>query len=462
MDSEQSWWNQTCGPRQILAISLPLIASTISYTVMQFCDRMFMAWHSNDALAAALPAGVVSWTIASLPMGIAAYASTFVAQYYGANQRHRIGAIIWQAIWMGVISIPLFLTLGVFGEALFLRLGHADQLAKLEGAYFLALAFGSGAVILDAGISSFFIGRGKTGIVMVVNLFGAALNLVLDYLFIFGWEFIPAMGIWGAGIATSMAVWFKVLVYAYLFLHSKNLEFGNRTHYQFDWPLMKRFLSFGVPNGIQFFVEGLAITFFVIIIAKISEAASAASSVVFSINMLVFYPVIGLGMGCATLVGQKIGEKKPELASRATWNTLLIGLVYTSLFAVAYFSFPGLFLAFHGAENQDFEQIRTITITFLRFVAVYCLFDTVQIVFVSAIKGAGDTRFVVFATIVSASLFLLFGIVGGRSIVQPDQQVNWWWVCLTGWIFLLSAVYLLRFLTGNWKRMTVIEPALSK
>jgi MATE family multidrug resistance protein len=461
MGDKRNWWNRPCGPRDILAISLPLIASTISYTVMQFCDRMFLSWDSNDALAAALPAGVVSWTLMSLPLGIASYASTFVAQFFGAEQQDKIGPVIWQAIWMSLCCIPLFILFGIFGEQMFLAMGHPERLSSLESAYFLALSFGSGAAVLDAGISSFFIGRGKTKVVMLVNIFGAALNVLLDYLLIFGVGMIPALGIWGAGLATSISVWCKVAIFAYLFLHKNNAVFANRTGYRFQANLMKRFLLFGVPNGLQYVIEGFAITFFVIIIARISEAASAASSVVFSINMLVFYPVIGLGMGCSTLVGQKIGESRPDEAARATWNTLLIGVVYTLLFAFAYFQFPKLFLHFHSTQSQDFEEIRGITITFLKFVAVFCLFDTVQIVFVSAIKGAGDTRFVVFATIISATVFLVVGNAG-NTFTEPMDQVNWWWVCLTGWIFLLSLIYMLRFLLGPWKSMTVLEPALSK
>lgn len=462
MSSSKAWWSQPSGPREILAISLPLIMSTISYTVMQFCDRMFLAWDSNQALAAALPAGVLSWTLTSLPLGIASYASTFVAQFFGAKQLEKIGPVVWQAIWMSVACIPLFIIVGAFGRPIFSLLGHAEALAELEGIYFLALSFGSGAVVLDAGISAFFIGRGKTTVVMLVNLFGASLNIFLDYMLIFGTGPFPALGIWGAGLATSISVWTKVAIFSYLFLQRKNEVFSNRKSFQFNPGLMKRFLKFGVPNGIQFLIEGMAITFFVIIIAKISDDASAASSVVFSINMLVFYPIIGLGMGCSTLVGQRIGEGSPHLASRATWNTLLIGLIYTLAFTVAYFVVPHWFLYFHEANGTDFDKIYPIIISFLKFVAIYCLFDTVQIVFVSAIKGAGDTRFVVVATIISATLFLLVGSLGSNSFTDPMAQVNWWWICLTGWICLLSAIYMIRFLMGRWQSMTVLEPALPK
>ena len=419
---------------------------------------MFLAWHSNDTLAAALPAGVVSWTLASLPLGVASYGSTFVAQYFGAERIDRIGAIVWQAIWLGIISIPIFLVIGIFGKPLFASFGHTDLLVQLEADYFLALSFGSGALILDSGIGGFFIGRGKTVIVMVVNIAGACLNLFLDYIFIFGWGPIPELGIWGAGLATTISIWCKVAILAALFLSSHNDAFKTRSSHRLDWPLMKQFLSFGIPNGIQYFVEGLAITFFVIIIARVSEPAAAASSIVFSINMLVFYPVIGLGISCSTLVGQKIGEQSPTLARRVAWNTFAIGSVYTLLFAIVCFSAPDLFLVAHRLESENFDQIESMTILFLRFVAIYCMFDTVQIVFVSAIKGAGDTRFVVWSAVTSATLFLAIGLVGTHWITGAERQVYWWWVCLTGWVLLLSAIYFGRFLQGKWEQMTVLEP----
>ena len=103
------------------------------------------------------------------------------------------------------------------------------------------------------------------------------------------------------------------------------------------------------------------------------------------------------------------------------------------------------------------DRIRGLVVLYLRFVALYCLFDVVQIIFVSAVKGAGDTRFVVLITLLTGILFILTGVTGAKSFADPLGQVNWWWICLTGWIFALGATYLLRFLQGKWKRMTVIE-----
>ncbi len=459
MDRLKTWWSQPCGAKELLAIAMPLIASTISWTVMQFCDRIFLTWHSNESLAAVLPAGAVAWTITSLPMGIGFYCATFVAQYFGADQKEKIGAIVWQGIWIGLLCIPVYLLIGMYGELIFLTIGHSPNLAILEHEYFHALSFGSGAVILDAVISSFFVGQGKTGTVMYVNFFAAGLNLLLDFWFIFGGLGVPEMGIWGAGLATSIAAWAKILIFTWLFFLPRNAELGTRSRWRLDFSLMKRYLRFGLPNGLQFLIEGLAVTFFFVVIPTISETASAAASVVFSINMLVIFPVFGLGMGCSTLVGQKIGEQQPDLASRATFNALILGLFYTGIFAIAYIAAPGLFTFAHETEGGEFAKIKDLVILYLKFVAVYCIFDTVQIVFVSAIKGAGDTRFVVIVTIITALLFVGVGSLGASLISEPNAKVNWWWLSLTGWILLLSAIYWLRFRQGKWRSMSVIEDA---
>ena len=182
----------------------------------------------------------------------------------------------------------------------------------------------------------------------------------------------------------------------------------------------------------------------------------------FSINLLIIFPVFGLGMGCSTIVGQKIGEHQPDLASRATWTTLALGLIYTGIFAILYFLAPGIFLFAHASEGSEYLEIKHLVILYLKFVALYCIFDTIQIVFVSAIKGAGDTRFVVIVTIITALLFVGGGSFGASLFSDPNAKVNWWWISLTGWILILSVVYWLRFRQGKWKSMSVIEPQVSE
>lgn len=102
----KTWWTRPAGGRELLALALPLIISTASWTVMNFIDRMFLLWHSTDAMAAAMPAGMLYYTVICYPLGVAAYVNTFVAQYHGAGRPERIGVAVWQGVWLGVLTAP--------------------------------------------------------------------------------------------------------------------------------------------------------------------------------------------------------------------------------------------------------------------------------------------------------------------------------------------------------------------
>ncbi len=460
------WWTRKCGGRDVLQIAIPLVVSTMSYTIMQFCDRLFLAWHDTLDLAAVVPAGVLSWTVMSLPMGVAMYATTFVAQYFGAEAQHRIGPVIWQTVWIGIFTIPIFLVIGSFGETFFRAVGHSETLIGREATYFWVLSIGSAASVINAGLGSFWTGRGDTMTVMYVNLFGAMLNILIDYPLIFGLtvgntEVLAERGIQGAAIATTLSLWATTTVFFCLFLRERyRREFETVSGCRFDLGLLQRIFRFGLPNGFQFFIEGGAITVFVLIMAQISDEASAATALAFSVNMIVFVPILGLSFAITTLVGQQIGDGHPEMASRATWTGFWIGMAYSSVFAVLYMLIPGAFLALHEAGAEDFQNIKELATLLMAFVAAYCIFDTVQIMFVAAIKGAGDTLFVVLFTVVSSSLFLASGGLISWYTTDTNIQFWGWWVCLTGWIVLLSAAYFWRFLQGRWKSMKVIEPEL--
>ncbi|MCA9224247.1 MAG: hypothetical protein KDA47_01485, partial [Planctomycetales bacterium] len=96
-DEQTSWWTRPCGGRDVLRVALPLVISTGFFSLMLFVDRLFLFWHSKQAMAAAMPAGMLHWTMVCFPIGVATYANTFVAQYHGAKRPERIGATIGQA-----------------------------------------------------------------------------------------------------------------------------------------------------------------------------------------------------------------------------------------------------------------------------------------------------------------------------------------------------------------------------
>lgn len=464
-DVPNSWWTRPCGGREVLAIALPLVVQSCFWSVMWFVDRLFLTWYSPEATAAALPGGMYHWTMICLPVGIASYVNTFVAQYHGAGRWQRIGSAVQHGIWFGWATVPLFLLAIPAAPWLFAGTASSPAVERLEVLYFQVLALGAGAVVIAGAQSSFYTGRGLTGIVMFVNCAGTILDVSLEYVFIFGAFGFPRLGIAGAALTTVISNWATVLMFWLLMRRQPERQQYGLTHGRWDLGFLKRLVRFGLPSGLPQLIEGAAFTVLTNAVAKVGLIAGAATSIAFTINAVAFVPMIGLNIAVSTLVGQKLGENRPDLAARATWTAMILGMGYTGLFAVLYLIIPSWFLTAHVALASDpsFPEVRETTILLLRFVALYCFFDAMQIMLIGALRGAGDTRFILLASGAISIVAVAAGRIGERVFRWHDLGIGlwgWWWI-LTGWIFALGLVYLARFLGGKWREMRVIEPELT-
>jgi multidrug resistance protein, MATE family len=458
-----SWWARPCGGREVLRLAVPLIVSTAAWTVMNFTDRMFLLWYSKVSMAAALPAGMVHFAMVCFPLGVASYVNTFVAQYHGAGHPQRIGPAVWQGIRVGLYCFPLFLAVIPLSPWLFRLAGHEPGLAGQEAIYFRTAAFGAGAEVIAASMAAFFTGRGVTWVVMVVDSSASALNIVLDYVWIFGYFGFPELGIAGAAWATVVSLWCRVLVYAVLMMLPRfRGRYRTWSGRRFNAPLFRRLLRYGGPSGLQFFVEVAGFTLFLLVVGNLGDEAMAATTLAFNVNCLAFVPALGLGMALSVLVGQQLGRNNPNLAARATWTSLCMALGYMGSMALVYVLLPSLLLKLHEmgmspSELVQFATLRDTTVILLRFVAAYCLFDAMNVVFAGALKGAGDTRFIM---IVSVLLTPMPVVAAWAGIHFFGYGLYWCWIVVTLWICVSGVIYCARFLQGRWRSIRVIEPEL--
>jgi len=451
-------WQGEAGYHQVLIIAVPLIFSTAGIAIQQFVDRMFLAWYSSEAIAATMPAGIINYTIINLFIGTAAYVSTFVAQYWGAGLHDRIGPIVWQgfyiAIFAGVVHLLFIPGAGPF----FHMIGHAPEVQKLEIIYFQIICLGSGFVVANAVIAGFFTGLGKTMPVMVVGIMGNIINMILNYFLIFGNWFFPELGVSGAAIATVASNVLSFLVFSFLFFkHIDTKRYRILSGWKFDISLLLRLLRFGLPSGVQFFLGMIGFALFILLIGRLGTVELAATSIAFNINMLGFMPMTGLGMAVMILVGQYQGKRQPDLSERSVYSGFYLANIYMISIALAYVLIPGIFLWPFAvkADPASFKQIEALVIVLLRFVAVYSVFDGMNIIFASGIKGAGDTRFVM----VMMFIFSIFGLTIPTYIALIVLKLSLYvaWMIITIYIIILSFAFLFRFLGGKWKKMLVIE-----
>ena len=221
--------------------------------------------------------------------------------------------------------------------------------------------------------------------------------------------------------------------------------------------LFVRLLRYGFPSGVQFFLEIAGFTVFVLLVGRLGIASLAATNIAFNINTLAFMPMIGSGIAVSVLVGQYLGADNPDRAQSAVYSGFHLTLVYMVSIAAAYVLIPDIFVAPFAlrADPSGFSEIYDYSIVLLRFVAIYSVFDTMNIIFCSAIKGAGDTRYVMLMT-VFLSLFV-FILPVYLTVVVFEYGLMVAWVFATAYVTLLGVVFFLRFLGGKWKTMRVIE-----
>lgn len=451
-------WHSEGGYREVLRMALPLIFSTGAWSLQQFIDRVFLTWYSPEALAAASPSGMANFTIFSLLIGIASYVNTFVAQYYGAGRPERIGRSIWQGLYFSLVAALIVAVINPLADELFALIGHEAAVRQMEVDYFRILNYGAPAVVISNVISSFFSGLGRPWVIFWINFGATAINIVFDYLLIFGKMGLPEMGIAGAAWATVAAVIFSAIVFALMMAMPHYARtYGTLRNWRFDRDLFSRLLRFGTPNGMQTFLEVLAFTIFIIITGKIGTEAMAATTLAFNINSLAYTPMLGMMTAVTALVGQSLGRDRPALAERLTWSALHICLAFYGIIGLGYVIMPGIFLRpfLWKAQSEAFYQISQIARVLLRFVALYAILDAVNMICSAAVKGAGDTRYVAVTTIRLS--WLLMVLPSAAAWYFFGASIYWLWIFFTIYVMGLGIAFWRRFVHGPWREMRVIE-----
>ena len=445
------------GVGELLRLAWPLVLSNGLWTLQITLDRILLSRSSSEAVGAAMAAVMLFWTPLSLLQSTAAYSLTFVAQYTGAGQPHRVGPAVWQALHFAVAAGLLFAALTPLAGPLVALGGHAPALQVLETAYLRCLCFSALPTLLTAAASGFFAGRGDSRTVLFLNAAGLTVNAVLAYAWIFGHWGFPARGIVGAGWATVAGTSTSAALALGLMLRRRyRLAYRTASGWRFDADLFRRLLRYGLPAGLSVALDMLAFTAFLFLIGRLGEVELAATSIAFTLNLVAVLPPLGLSQAVAILVGQRLGEGRPDLAERTTWTGLGLALAYMAAVGLVYVLMPGPLVSLFRSDEDPalWGQVAALVPVLLCFVAVYSLFDSMNLVLASALRGAGDTRFV------TAAAFLLSWPV----MVLPTWAawaygwgLYWAWAFASLYIILLALTFLLRFRRGRWRTMRVIE-----
>ena len=455
-------WVAPDGYRAILSVGLPLVLSMFSTSVMLFVDRLFLSLYSLDAIAAVMPAALAAISLLFFFMGTAGYTTVIVAQYMGSNAPHRVGPALWQGIWLAGVSSLVMAALSFAGEPLFAYAGHDPSVQKLEVVYFQTLCLGSFPMLLNNVLGCFYTGRGQTRMVLLANLLATACKIPGDYILIFGIPgILPPQGVFGAALSSVVSTSASSLFLAWsIFSSQHEKNFGTRSGWRPQADMLRRLTRFGLPSGFNLFTDNLAIFWFVMEVGSLGKVPLAATNIAFSLNGFIFTPMLGMNLAVASLVGQAMGSGNTTAVVNLTRRSLFLALAYMIPCALIMAVFAGPLVSLYASSDlapELFALVREAGILLIYFVSLYSLVDAGSIIYFGSLKGAGDTRGVLWVLLTGIVAFLVVPVVALKHLGM--QSVISYWVVLTAYVVFLAFGAMARFWQGRWKTIRVVETA---
>ena len=448
------------GFRDSLRIIWPLMLSNSVHAIMQFTDRIFLSRYSDEAMQAAVPAGTLSYLLLCVLQVTICYSGTFVAQYHGAGRRVACARALTQSIWLMAVTVPLTILAIPLGHLLMAISGHAPSIVATERAYFDIMMAGGVLLPIGGALNGYFTGRGFTRLVMWISVFGSALNILLDWLLIYGHCGFPELGIAGAAYATVASFASTVVVTAALAFRERVFSgHRGRVAFAFDPSLSMRIVRYGLPSGVHVLLDMLTFTFFVFVIGREDVTGPmefGASNVCFNINHLLFAPLLGIGMGAGILVGNYQGAGDSDAANRAGWTSIFIGWIFTgsALLLLAIFFRPAVTVFLSDKSSFDPDEFVALCRVLVTILSSWCMFDAVNVISGGALKGAGDTRFVMIAGVATGFALWVPMIL---AVARFAPSVTHLWLTLPLYVFVLAALLITRWCHGKWRGIRLVS-----
>jgi putative MATE family efflux protein len=439
-------------PRNIVQLALPAVTENLLVTMVYLADTLLIGRLKDPAALAAVSLGGLFLNIATqLFSATSVSATTLVAHAWGSAHYEQARRVATQAILFALLFAI---------SAIALMWPSASALLALMGASTRAIAMGSMymRIVLVASLLGFPMlvlngimrGAGDTKTPMTITLVMNIWHILLATLLIFGIGPFPALGLSGAAWATASAQLLGGFLALSLVMSGKRfLKLHWREIFSWDGQLMGKILRLSLPTAGESLVMRLGFTLFMRIVSALGEIPLAAHQIAVNVESLSFMPGFGLGVASTTLVGQSLGARKPELAEESIRSTMRISIVLMGAVGVIFALFGPALASVFGST----PEVLSLAGNAVRIGALEQLPIAVLMVIAGSLRGAGDMRTPMLATLVGTLFFrvplvYLFAIVFGWGLNGV------WLGTAVDWTARATLIYLL-FRRGTWKRLRV-------
>ncbi len=434
--------------RRILILALPILGGMASQNVLNLVDTAMVGVLGAPALAAVGMASFINFMASAFVTGLSAGVQAMAARRTGEGRTDQVARPLNGGLLLAVVlAVPWSVVLAWQAGRLFGWLVDDPQVVQLGTPYLQARLLAMVALGANFAFRGYWNGVDLSTMYLRTIVTMHVANVALNWVLIFGHLGFPEMGVTGAGVGSAIATFLGTGLYLVRgFTHAREGGFMRSIP---DRATMAGMLRLSIPAGLQQFFFASGMTAFFWIIGRVGTEELAASNVLVHLLLVAVLPGLGFGLASATLVGQALGRGEPEDARRWAWDVGKMAMVLVGLIAVVGLVTPRTILSvfLHSPATLELATLP------LQIIAATIAFDTLGMVLMHSLLGAGYNRPVMVASIVLQwGLFLPVAYVVGPVLGGGMLAV---WVAQVGYRFLQTLVFILMWRRGGWADVRV-------
>ncbi|MEH2505235.1 MATE family multidrug resistance protein [Bradyrhizobium sp. AZCC 1578] len=377
---------------ETLKLAVPIALTQLGQIAMMTTDIALIGRLGSEAMAAAALAHTVFFVSFTFGMGLVSAVAPLAAQAFGARNPHLIRRSLRVGMWAAfLMSLPM-MALSFYGEPILLMLGQAPTAARLAQEYLLGLTWSVMPALWFMAIRGFMSAVNRPEPILWITLAAIPANALLVYLLLYGAFGLPQLGLFGAGLATSIVNLGTFL--AGLWFAARRRPFrkfqilGHFWHV--DWKLMRQLVVIGAPISLSFLLEYGLFGAAGLLMGIISTTALAAHQIALQVAAILFMVPFGIGMAATVRVGHAIGRGDAGAVRRAgyvaTWLGIVLAAILTLAVVISRFGIAEIFLG----ENTD--ATAELSATLLLVGSTFFIADAIQTIAAGSLRGMNDTR----------------------------------------------------------------------
>ena len=441
--------------KKILQVALPAIAGLSTQMVVSLVDTA-MVGRIDDATYALAAMGIgvlATWALISFFSSLATGIHVVVARKFGEGDYISCGVTLNNSLLLAILVGAIVAMIGVFFSYPIAHLFATDETVGNYASEYLYYRFmGIPFFLVSVSFRGFFFGISKTKIFMYSGVITNILNIIFNYILIYGNFGFPKMGLAGAGLGSTLATMFDGVFYGVIImLPSYRKKFQNFKHLIINKNIISAILKISLPVSFQNVFILIGFLIFVAITGIIGTLEQAATQAVISVLFISFLPCFGFGIAVQTLVGNNLGAKKYLLAKIYGFETAKVATIYTIILGFIFIILPQYVLLI---ITNDYTIIDTATPS-LRVAGFAQIFYGVGVVLANGLQAAGRSFYVMKSEVVTN--LIIFVPLAYFLGVYLDLGLTSAWMALPVYIIMYSLIIYIKFNSVDWHTKISIE-----